>query len=144
MRGFLGLFLALLIGLFLGWFFWRGGGGGGRGGTTYVCSPKEVNVVVDSVYKYHLPANQKTVHLSLSAHDFVTWTFDADSTVDSVTAVFGGSSPFASHRFEFADSAAFSGAPRVASGPTIYDYTITVYPHGGSPVTADPGVVIDM
>ena len=119
---------------------------GRMGGRTHVmtCNPKEVNVVSDSTYKYHLPLNQKLVHLSISNHESIVWTFDADSTVDSVTAVFGGPSPFALSRFVFADSAAFSGPPTVGSGATIYNYTITIYPHGMSSTTADPGIIIDM
>jgi hypothetical protein len=108
------------------------------------CNPKEVNVVTDSTYKYHLALNQKLVHLSLSNNESIVWTFDADSTVDSVTAVFGGPSPFALSRFVFSDSAAFSGRPTVSAGATIYNYTITIYPHGHASTTADPGIIIDM
>jgi hypothetical protein len=112
-------------------------------GSSYA-NPKEVNVVADSTYAYHIGTNQKTVSLSKSLHESVVWTFDHDSTVDSVTAVFSGSSPFRSSRFSFADSAAFSGLPTVSAGPTVYSYTVTIYPHGHSPVTADPGIIIEM
>jgi hypothetical protein len=139
MRAFLGAAVALLLGLALGWYLWHGGGKHIAG-----CSPKEVNVLVDSTYTYHLSAYQKLMHLSASANDFVVWTFDQDTTVDSVTAVFGGTSPFASHHFEFADSAAFSGTPTVGADTTVYHYTLTVYPHSGSPVSVDPGIIIDM
>jgi hypothetical protein len=143
MRKVLGILIALLLGAFIGWALWgRGGGGGGHGAST--CGPKEVNVLVDSTYKYHLAINQKTLHLSLGSHDFAFWTFDQDTTVDSVTAVFSPSSPFASSRFEFSDSAAFSGPPVVAAGPTVYTYVLTVYPHAHAPVTVDPGIIIDM
>lgn len=108
------------------------------------CNPLEVNVNRDSAGHYTLPPNHKTRHLSLSNHDMVVWTFDADSTIDSVTAVFSGSSPFALSRFEFADSAAFSGMPVVASGPATYPYTITIYPHAAASDTVDPGIIIDM
>ena|SRR5436190_19390355 len=136
----IGVLIAIAIGIAIGYALWHHGGGGGGG----ACGPKEVNVVVDSTYKYHLGANQKTRHLSLSGHDFVVWTFDQDSTVDSVTAVFTGATPFASSRFEFADSAAFSGVPIVTSSATLYHYTITVYPHSAAADTVDPGVIVDM
>jgi hypothetical protein len=112
------------------------------GCTCTVNNAKEVNVLVDSTYKYHLAANQDTVHLSKAAHEMIVWTFDQDTTVDSVVALFG-TSPFAQTRFEFSDSAAFSGLPTVMAGATVYNYTLTVYPHGQSPVTVDPGVIID-
>lgn len=107
-------------------------------------NPKEVHVVADSSYAYHIAANQKLVSLSKSLHETVVWTFDHDSKVDSVTAVFSGSSPFRSSRFSFADSAAFSGQPDVSAGHTVYSYTVTIYPHRHSPVTADPGIIIEM
>jgi hypothetical protein len=115
----------------------------GRMRSAMTCNPREVNVICDSTYKYHVAPNQKLIHLSLSNHESIVWTFDADSTVDSVTAVFGAGSPFALSRFVFADSAAFSGPPTVAAGATIYNYPITIY-HGMSSSTADPGIIIDM
>ena len=108
------------------------------------CNPLEVNVNRDSSGHYTLSPNHKTRHLSLSTHDMVVWTFDADSTIDSVTAVFSGSTPFAASHFEFADSAAFSGMPVVAAGPATYPYVITIYPSGAPPDTVDPGIIIDM
>lgn len=137
MRRIVVLLLLVGIGLWTGWILCE------RSHATYSCNPKEVNVMRDSTYAYHLEAFQKTVHLSLSNHEVVAWTFDKDTTVDSVSAVFGLSTPFSSHHFEFSDSAAFSGAPVVPAGPTIYDYIITIYPHGHAPVTADPGIIIE-
>jgi hypothetical protein len=123
----------------------RGGRGGGRSGMPmYSCNPKEVNVNRDSLYKWSLEAYQKTVHVSIGNHEVVAWTFDRDTTIDSVTAVFGSGTPFASARFSFGDSAAFSGAPVVGSSGTTYNYTITVYPHHHASVTVDPGIIIDM
>ena len=151
MSGKAGWILGVLAGIVIGWLLCQSGciGGGKhllsreRTAASCNCNPKEVNVLVDSTYKYHLAVNQKLVHLSLSAGNIIAWTFDQDSTVDSVTAVFGGTSPFASHHFEFSDSAAFSGCPVVAADTTIYHYTLTVYPHGHSSVSVDPGVIID-
>ena len=139
MRPLIAFLIALLIGILIGWALFHRGGGG-----SFTCRPKEVNVLKDSTYAYHLAINQKTVHLSLSSHEIVAWSFDQDSTVDSVTAVFSPSSPFASSHFEFSDSSAFSGPPIVGSGPTTYTYTITVYPRSHAPVTVDPGIIIDM
>jgi len=141
MRRTLGIVLALAIGALIAWLWCRMGGGSRASSGS---NPKEVNVLVGSLYAYHLAPNQKTLHLSLSNHESAFWTFDADSTVDSVTAVFGRLSPFASSHFEFSDSAAFSGTPTVGAGGTIYNYTITVYPHRHGPVTVDPGIIIDM
>jgi hypothetical protein len=114
------------------------------GSPMYSCNPKEVNVNQDSVYKWSVEAFQKTVHVSIGNHEVVAWTFDRLKGIDSVTAVFGSGTPFASAHFSFADSAAFSGAPVVGASGTTYNYTITVYPHGHVPVTADPGIIIDM
>jgi hypothetical protein len=142
MRTLLAIVIAVVLGIFIGWMMCRSGCMPLTGGS--YANPKEVNVVADSGYAYHIGINQKTVSLSKSLHESVIWTFDYDSKVDSVTAVFSGSSPFRSSRFSFADSAAFSGQPDVNAGPTVYSYTVTIYPHGHSPVTADPGIIIEM
>jgi hypothetical protein len=137
------LVLALLLGILIGWFMCRAGCGPFHAAFQYT-DPKEVHAVRDSAFAYHIPINQKTVHLSLSEHGTVAWTFDHDASVDSVIALFSGPSPFRSSHFSFADSAAFSGLPTVSAGATIYNYVVTVYPHGHAPVTADPGIIIDM
>ena len=142
MRPMVTFVLALVLGIFIGWWMCRGGCMP-MVGSSYG-DPKEVNVIADSTYVYHLEASQKTRRLSKTQHESVVWTFDRDSTVDSVTAVFSGTSPFASSRFSFADSAAFSGLPVVSAGHTLYHYTITVYPHAQAPVTVDPGIIIEM
>ena len=142
MRSMLAILFALLLGFFFGWMMCRGGCMSMTGGA--YANPKEVNVIADSTYAYHIGVDQKTVYLSRSLHESVVWTFDRDLTVDSVTAVFSGSSPFRSSRFSFGDSAAFSGLPVVSAGHTVYNYTVTVYPHGHAPVTVDPGIIIEM
>jgi hypothetical protein len=142
MKSSLAIALGVLIGLFIGWWLCSGGCMPFMGAS--YSSPKEVNVVSDSTYTYHIGLNQKTIHLSKSLHETVAWTFDHDSTVDSVTAVFSPDTPFASHRFSFADSAAFSGLPVVSPGGRTYGYIVTVYPHGHAPVNVDPGIIIDM
>lgn len=140
MRSLFGIILILLLGILFGWIlFWPGCLHLFSG--TYD-TPKEVNVVADSTYVYHLEASQKNTQVSISKHESVVWTFDADSTVDSVTAVFTSGTPFASARFSFGDSAAFSGLPVVPAGHINYQYTITVYPHSHAPVTVDPGIII--
>lgn len=142
MRSMVAIALAILLGILIGWYMCHGGCMPLMGGS--YGNPKEVNVVADSTYVYHIGVDQKTVHLSKSLHESVVWTFDHDSTVDSVTAAFSGSSPFRSSQFSFGDSAAFSGLATVHAGPTVYDYIVTVYPHGHAPVTVDPGIIIEM
>ena len=53
----IGIILVLAVGVAIGYALWHKGGGGGS------CSPKEVNVLVDGSYKYHLAVNHKTRHL---------------------------------------------------------------------------------
>lgn len=142
MRSFL-VVLALLVGIMIGWFMCRGGCGPFHAAFQYA-NPKEVHAVRDSAYAYHIPINQKTVHLSQGEHETVVWTFDHDAKVDSVVALFSGPSPFRRSHFSFADSADFSGLPTVSPGATVYHYDVTVYPHGHAPVTVDPGIIIDM
>ena len=108
------------------------------------CNPKEVHVRKSRVTVFDLEAYHKLVHLSLSNHEMVAWTFDRDATIDSVIALFGSGSPFKRANFSFADSAAFSGMPLVPADTTVYRYTITAYPHGRAPVTVDPGIIVDM
>ena len=148
MRAFVGLLIAVVIGVFIGWAnFGRGGkmpggGGGGGGGTPAVCKPKEINVNKHG-HKYSLELFHKNRHLSWSAHDSAVWTFDQDTTVDSVIVDFGGSSPFTlGGHWNIADSAGFSGPLKDSTG--TFPYKITVYHHAAHSDTVDPGIIIDM
>jgi hypothetical protein len=149
MRAVWAALVAFLLGLFVAYAvcvvplrLGRGGGRSGSGGSMYSCNPLEVNVIHDSLHVYHVEAFQKTIHLTVANHEVVAWTFDKEAGVDSVTAVFTGASPFASSRFEFSDSAAFSGAPVVAPGATVYNYVIKVYFPGDSAIV-DPGIIVE-
>ncbi len=105
---------------------------------------KEVHVIKDSVGVYHIDASQKTLRLNKKNHEIARWTFDPDATIDSVTAVFSGTTPFASSHFEFSAAPDSSGPATVAPDTSVvYPYVVTVYPHVGSAINVDPGIIIE-